>query len=365
MRIILPLLAMALLASCSNDLDVNADYKDQTIVYGLLNQRDSVHWVKINKAFLGDANALEMALVRDSNEYALDAITYAKVFRINDAGAAIDSFPLRDTVVTDRLPGQFYAPDQRLYYFTTPFVQFLPPNNPTSGRRMYLQQNDSYRLKLVVNGNSITAATPIANDFTINSIDSDTSGFASRVGLVNTSGDYINYEFNWIGNRDNKRFVVTCRFRFDEVTGTDTVTREYNSVLGTRIAANSSAFEDLFVTLNGQGFFSGLAGFIKRDAAWTNVNKRIFRGMDFLVSVANDDFNTYLTLTEPVSGIIEDRPTYSNIDGALGVWGSRFTKNIIGKRLNGNTLEELTNGAFTGDLRFCSALDPGGAYSCN
>jgi hypothetical protein len=366
MRILLPILAVAVLASCSNDLDVNAEYKDQAVVYGLLNQRDSVHWVKINKAFLGDGSALDMALVRDSNEYALDAITYAKVFRVNDAGAVTDSFPLRDTVVTDRLPGQFYSPDQRLYYFTTPFVQFLPPNNPTSGRRMFLQQDDNYRIKLVIKGRTITATTPITNDFSINAIDQDTSGtFASRVGLVNSSGDYLNYEFNWQSRRDNKRFVVTSRFRFDEVTGTDTVRREYNSVLGTRFSANSSAFDDLFVTLNGQGFFSGLEGFVKREPTWASVDKRIFRGLDFLVSVANDDLNTYLTLTEPVSGIIEDRPTYSNIDGAFGVWGSRFTKNVIGKRLNGNTLEELKNGAFTSDLRFCSALDPGGAYSCN
>ncbi len=115
MRRFLPLLVVAaLLQACSNDLDVNADYKDQTIVYGLLNQRDSVHWVKINKTFLGTGNALDMALVRDSSEYAVDAITYAKVFRINDAGTTTDSFPLRDTVVTDRQPGAFYSPNQRL-----------------------------------------------------------------------------------------------------------------------------------------------------------------------------------------------------------------------------------------------------------
>lgn len=364
--ILLVLLAGALFSACNNDLDVNADYKDQTVVYGLLNQRDSVHWVKVNKMFLGEGNALDMALVRDSSEYPAGAITYAKVFRVNDAGAVLDSFPLRDSVVTNRQPGTFYAPVQRLFYFTTPFVQYLPPNNPTLGRRMFLQQDDNYRIKIVVNGRTITATTPVTNDFTISSIDQDTSGtFASRVGLVNSSGDYSNYEFNWTSRRDNKRFVVTYRFRYDEVTGTDTVPREYNSVLGTRIVSNSSALEDLFVTMNGQAFFSGLAGFIKRDPAWPNVNKRIFRGLDFLVSVANDDFNTYLTLTEPVSGIVEDRPVYSNIDGALGVWGSRYTKNVIGKRLNGNTLEELKNGQYTGDLRFCSALDPGGAYSCN
>ncbi|MBK9177086.1 MAG: DUF4249 family protein [Flavobacteriales bacterium] len=352
--------AVALLLACNNDLDINAEYEDRTIVYGLLNQRDSVHLVKINKAFLGEGNAFDMATVPDSNEYGDESITYAMVFRLNDSGNAIDSFPLRDTLVTNREPGSFNAPVQKLYYFTTPFVQQL------NAGRMFLQQDQSYRIRLVVKGREITATTPITNDFTISAVDQDTGGtFASRVGLVNSAGEFSNYEFNWASRRDDKRFVVQFRFRYDEVYGTDTVKMEYNQNMGSRVAANSTVFEDLFVTLNGQAFFSGLSGFVRSNPNWAAADKRIFRGMDFLVSVANDDFHTYLTLTEPVTGIIEDRPVYSNIDGALGVWGSRYTKNVIGKRLNGNSLEELANGTYTSDLRFCSALDPGGAFSCN
>ncbi|MFN3874859.1 MAG: hypothetical protein ACK4L7_02980, partial [Flavobacteriales bacterium] len=59
------LMALSLLGACSTELDVNEPYKDISIVYGLLNQRDSLHFVKINKAFLGEGNALDMARVRD------------------------------------------------------------------------------------------------------------------------------------------------------------------------------------------------------------------------------------------------------------------------------------------------------------
>ena len=159
--------------------------------------------------------------------------------------------------------------------------------------------------------------------------------------------------------------MVSYRFRYDEVTGTDTVRTAFIQQMGTRVATNSANIEPMAAVIGGEAFFSSLAGYAKSNPNWGNVDKRIFRGMDFLISVANDDFHTYLTLTEPVSGIIEDRPAYSNLDGAFGVWGSRYTKNANGKRLSSNTLQQLKFGSYTGDLRFCSALDPGGVYSCN
>jgi len=55
--------------SCSTDVDINAPWKDITVVYGLLNQNDNIHYIKVNKAFLGDASAYEMAAISDSVNY--------------------------------------------------------------------------------------------------------------------------------------------------------------------------------------------------------------------------------------------------------------------------------------------------------
>ena len=353
-------IAAVLITGCSTDLDINAPYKEISVVYGLLNQRDSVHLVKVNKAFLGEGDAYAMALVADSNEYRNEDVTYAKVFWINASGTAVDSFPLRDTLITNREPGTFNAPVQRLFTFTTPFVQQL------NAGRMFLHQDGRYELRLQVRGNAVSSSTAITNDFTIDAVDQDTTNNSARVNLMNAFGtDYGSYEFNWRSRANGKRYVVSYRFRYDEVTGTDTVRTAFIQQMGTRVSSNSANIEPMAAVIGGEAFFSSLAGFVKSNPNWGSVDKRIFRGLDFLISVANDDFHTYLTLTEPVSGIIEDRPAYSNIDGAFGVWGSRYTKNANGKRLSSTTLQQLTAGQYTGALRFCSALDPGGVYSCN
>lgn len=347
-HLLLPALAAAVLAGCSTDLDINAEYKDITVVYGLMNQRDSVHLVKINKAFLGEGNALDMALVADSNEYSGEAITLAVVERLNSSGAVVETYDLHDTLITNRDPGVFNAPVQKMFYFRTPFFTQLNTGP------MYLDQEGQYRIRIVVKGKEVTSTTAIVNDFPIHPVDQDTSGIqTSRVGLMNSQGTgYGEYEFNWESRRDCKRYVVHCRFRYDEVRGSDTIPKAYTTLMGTRVATTIDGGEDLALSLAGESFFSGLAGYVKSDPTWASASSRHFRGMDFLVSVANEDFHTYLTLTEPVSGIIEDRPDYSNLTNAFGIWGSRYTKSVIGKKINGNTENELENGPYTADLQF-------------
>jgi len=57
--------------SCETDFEINADWEEITIIYGLLNQEDTAHYFRINKAFLG-GNALEIAKIEDSSSYKND-----------------------------------------------------------------------------------------------------------------------------------------------------------------------------------------------------------------------------------------------------------------------------------------------------
>ena len=115
--------------------------------------------------------------------------------------------------------------------------------------------------------------------------------------------------------------------------------------------------------MEGELFYNTIASLIPNDPT---VDHRIFLGIDFLVSVANDEFHTYLALDEPISGVVEDRPSYTNITNGYGIFASRYTKNIIGKRLSSAWLEELVDGNITGQLRFCSGMleDQNGSFAC-
>ena len=68
-HLLLILISLTLLTRCSNDVDINAEYKDIVIVYGLLDPNQDTTYLKINKAFLGEDNALTMAQIKDSSEF--------------------------------------------------------------------------------------------------------------------------------------------------------------------------------------------------------------------------------------------------------------------------------------------------------
>jgi hypothetical protein len=355
---VLAVVVTVLSTGCSTDLDINAPYKESTVVYALFNMREDTHYVKINKAFLGEGNALTYAQIADSNEYDEEDIELAQVVRIQN-GVEVATFPLQPITITNRVPGTFYAPNQRLYYFVGQ-QQLLPITQVP----VYLDPASTYKVKLRVKGKDIEASTNVVNDFTIQSIDQDTAltSSAARLNFMNASGtDYGQFEFNWNSRTNGKRYVVRWRFRYDEVRGTEVTSRSIERELGRRITNNAAVSEEMSAVLTGPTFYSTLASSIPADPT---VDKRVFRGMDFLVTVANEEFNTFLSLSEPISGIIEDRPVYTNVTNATGIVASRYTKNVIGKRLSFNSLRELVTGPYTGQLRFCSAVDPGSEYSC-
>src|SRR5678815_4548066 len=113
MKKLLILLALPLvLVSCSTDFDTTADYKEIMVAYGLLNQYDSKHYIKVNKAFLGEGNALVMAEQKDSINYPdiLD-VTLDKI----DNGSVTASYVLHYDTAVLKEPGVFNNPFQVLY----------------------------------------------------------------------------------------------------------------------------------------------------------------------------------------------------------------------------------------------------------
>ena len=43
-------LTTILFQACKTDFDINAPWKESAIVYGILNQNDTIHYIKVNKA---------------------------------------------------------------------------------------------------------------------------------------------------------------------------------------------------------------------------------------------------------------------------------------------------------------------------
>jgi hypothetical protein len=350
-RALLALVTASFFYGCSTDLDVTAPYKEITVVYALLNKNDNIHWVKINKAFLGSGNAFEYAQIPDSTEYTEDQLppSQRRVEKTDGAGNVLATLELRDTILTNRPEGIFAWPVHKMYYFR---------GDQANGN---LDVTARYRVALTVKGNTITGSTPIVNDL---SIYNPTQNLNTDISFRAGAG-YVPYTAYWFTTANARRYESYYRVFYDEVLVDGSVhPKNFSSQIGT-VITSSAPGDQISASLNGELFYQTLASRVPNiephfDEAL--VTKRIFRDIELYWWVAGPDLHTYLQLANPISGLVEERPDYSNVSGGYGIVSSRMYKQVGDsngrKGLNQQSKDELLNGSYTSGLKFCLPGSP-------
>ena len=89
---VLIITSIVFFSACETEFDVNAEWKETVIVYGLLDSSSDTQYVKINKAYLGEGDAMMMAQYADSLN-----------FNPNDLEVKIHKLGSSDTLMTINL----------------------------------------------------------------------------------------------------------------------------------------------------------------------------------------------------------------------------------------------------------------------
>jgi len=332
---ILGLFAISIFAwGCSTEVELNADWKDTTIVFGLIDPAETLHYVRINKAFLGDGNALTMAMVQDSSEYK----NLVAVVEELSGTTVMRSWTLRDTILSDRpTTGIFYAPDYKIYYFT----------------ESTLNQQYTYRIRIDIaeqNNKVVTGSTELVQDFTVTP--PITFGMASNSIGNNT---YYFPAIKWGKSPNGARYEVMLRLKFDEYTATTTTRKilEWSQGAFDPATANMAGLNFIH-NVDGEGFYKFIASQVAVDP---NVISRRFRAIDMIVYAASEELYTYIQLSSPSNGIVQERPEYTNVDNGLGLFSSRLHVIAVNKYISEFSMEELCLGTYTKiqkDLKFCT-----------
>jgi len=313
--------------SCEEDFDINAPYQDITVVVGLLDPGEDTIFLKINKAFLGDGNVLEMAKIEDSSIYVNGLQASIEEW---ENGSFIKSYQL-DTITFNKEEGLFYNPYQIIYY---------TPYQPVTSRE--------YRLKVEVNNREITGVTSLVNDFSINKPSAGSQFIQFRKG---TDG-----EIDWTSAKNGKRYEVVIRIKYKEVLfdSPDTIYKYVDWGMGTKKSVNDKGGEDLKIKYSNNGFYTFIADQIpyKQDPDLeANVKERYTIDVDFIIAVAAVDLNTYMEVNEPSNSIVQERPEYTNITSGIGIFSSRF-RNMRTKKIHPETIQTIKTDPLTKDLKF-------------
>ena len=61
------------------------------------------------------------------------------------------------------------------------------------------------------------------------------------------------------------------------------------------------------------------------------------------MTVGTEDLDTYLKVNEPITGIVQQRPVFTNINNGIGIFSSRYTFTLSQIDLTDFTKDYLIN----------------------
>lgn len=336
----------AVLSGCSTDVDINAPYETTAVVYGFVEPAQDTQYVKVNRTYLGEGNNAEYAAINDSTQFESVVGVVDKIVN----GAVQESYDLKEMYVHNLEEGIFYTDSQKVFYWV-----------PTSG----IDIDATYQLNLDINEGKkeVAAETEVVGDVNPKPTFRNKLISPSGVAFANTSSVgqsvYTDLAIEWGMATNGKRYQVKLVFNYVEYTATDTTMRSISTTLGSVVGESSDV--DFFQNYNGENFYAFIDNRLKNDPNEANIIKRVAHGLEFHFVVADENLHTYMEVNEPASGIVSERPIFTNINNGYGLFASRNTTILNERNINGdpiilslNSEKELVFGPYTQGYKFCS-----------
>lgn len=296
--------------SCETDIEVNAEPTDITVVYGLIDPVDSVHYLKINKAFLGEGNALDLAANSINYTYTDEELSVRIDGKIN--GSAIDNGYLLTRVTNEisKEEGIFDSSTNVLY-------KFIEPN---------INRDATYTLTIVntLLNKEITAETKIVGNSTVSSPRvTNTLGFWS--GNV-SSGKSVSETVTVSTGENVGRIQAYVVFNYTEyytlASGIAPVAKKVTINLGVEKVANSTSGK-LNYLLKGQNFIDNIIADVPANITVANFSHRELENLTIELSIAGSELSTFMEASAPSTTVNQDKPNYTNLTNGIGIFSSR------------------------------------------
>jgi len=301
--------------ACETDFDVNAEWDEVTVVYGLLDAGDenSTQLIKISKAFLGKMDALQMAQYADSINFDEGELA-VKVIRIKNNGIT-DTIVL-DEVLTLRNEGVF---NDSIIVYSFENIDFL---NSNSEYELLIKNN--------ITGNEVSSATNIVSNFNFDMGAGFPFGFIETWIPGNSSATkFSDQRVSWGNSNDNGlQYQIDLIFNYQE----NNIDKDL--IYTTSVLEGTSQF-----AFEGEKFFN----FLKNELVKDPSIERKFIDIDLVMTVGSEDLKTYRIINEEITGIVQERPQFTNINNGIGLFSSRFTKTRKGFDFADRTIDYLVS----------------------
>lgn len=348
------------LSSCNEKIDLLGDYQETAVVYGLLDHADSLHYIKITRAFIGPGSAVDLAQIPDSSYFNQVDATVTEFI----GGVATRTWELRDTLVTNKeINGAFYGPEQKVYYFKTlptgpNEVQQGSPNALTSS----LNKDATYKLTIDIDNGKFTV---LGETELVHGLTSPSNSQNFTFKFANNPGSYISGGVAAVNTFGNS-FVVNSSLKviYNEYVGLNKTVNSFDWKLG---EASILPGESRTFTAYGETFYTLMKNDVTSDPA---ITRRTFEGIEFTITGGHEELYNYMVVNAPSSSLSQSKPSYTNLTvtngkRVVGIFSSRQTLKFYRpfftnaaqayiRAIDKKSTRELCQGPITGLLLFCS-----------
>jgi hypothetical protein len=338
------------LLQCSNKLEVLAPYRESVAVFGLINQNDSVQYIRVQRVFLGEGNAYTMAQNPDSCYFKPGELTVS--LRPSVGGVSGPDIVLTEAFIqTD--PGIFST--NQLLYRT---------NKPLTDGTLY---------RLIIHNNKSGKEFSSSNVGLIGDFKSGLGGPTQQhsvlqpnplppailpsVAICPSPGTVV---CQFLSPINAEVCGLKMRFFYSEYATSSGpgVSKSIDIDLGVQYLASPRGGQKIDLSFSGDGMINNISLQIQPDPA---VDHRTADSVCFLLNGAGYDVSLYNQVNSSTS-FSQSKPTYTNIyegtDGsinnnkkAVGIFSSRKEYPLIKKILD-PSVQNLSSNPKTCPLKF-------------
>ena len=313
-----------LFSSCDQDIDINDDWQDVGVVYGLLNPNSNTNHVRIERGYLGTEPASASFNQPDSLYY--DTLQ-VYLYGINDNGDTIDRRLLVKDQSINLDSGQFTTEDYRLYR-TDPSQK----DNPDDQDKLY--EDLTYHLRVIKVGTNFEDTR--AKTELVEPNKGTTSGFRFQEPFpFITRRPIYNGRIAWFASDRAEMYEIDIYFHYRELDTTTNVSVEKSFKID--YETQTGPFT---VTASPLESNRGRQELYEAIAANVEVNENVLRFYDkmrIVIWAGGKELRRYVQLAEPTTSLSQSRPEFMQVENGVGLLSSRTRIGVDNVDLAGGT----------------------------
>ena len=369
---IISLLITLVLPSCEEDFDLITEYKDQTIAYAFLKHQDpwgwptensDTNWIVVNKAFLGEAKVDDMADVSDSvnySNYDNIIVSLQRIETIDPKSNKIGN-PIFLNYTTHYKEEGIFAQDNNIVFYTTEMLMDLihAGTNPVPRP----DDNFFYKLSIKKQGKEeVYATTKMIRGIYLGVPMSNIPEHRK----INMASAFPNYKFivKFKVNADARIYKFRIRTFYYEKRTNGNIYLDYvdyeHPLIITKEKHPIDA-QELEVAVAPLSYYATIERKLHNtdNVEWRIAKTQNKTGLteshSLLFTLGSQETYVYNQVTQPSDGIIQDKPSYTNITNGLGLFTSSWDYQRDKFSLTNASIDSLATSIGTQDLKFKNA----------